>query len=1035
MTLRALCVCLPACLWILPFCALAARGQSNTVTVATDVRHADEAAYLAGPYVYPESVLELEDAGGWGFYGAVGGHRGGVRRVPAPGRPGHAIELWMQLNKENPAAPQWVFWQRPLDPWLVIDGVQRIEVDVMALDPVPFRITARFGSGDGLGVIPATWSPLGVVTTGAWQTVSIPVRPVRPSIDTLRFDLRVRQDGVPHDRPVRLLIDRMRFVPRPDPLTTLAVAALRTAPPAGPACLVLHSPLQRAGGDPVCFTVELQVGEAAACELQLTFTAGRKTREAREAVRLHPPYTRIDVTAEGLLEAVGGGTVDMAVRIREAGGAVLAETGQPLSLRLYDRGGLTRARRRLLRRMHDLEAVRDERIARGNAPHLADAGLAVARLFLQDNGFIEDDFDRQRAYTKAFENLDQVAAILDRAQRELAEAESVPAVTETVRSYRPDRPVRLEGGAIRQDGHPLLLVGGIGWSERVRPHDARITARLGFNAASIQACLKDWFDDSAAAEAGRAETERFLAETRQAGMAANLLLSGHYPPDPLPDAYAAARDAYTGSSMLPWNILSPATTQLYADWYERVLPILEGQVHVINVETANEPNHVAGPEAPGYSKRFAEWLETRYGTPAALNAAWGTQYTAFGAIRPSDVEDAGGAAGTAGALYDWHRFRSDVETRFFAGLKDRIRTVYPDLSVTLKLMGHPEHFGYAMLNEQSVVPRAQTQIGTDGSDRMWLDYLKSLKPGAAVINAEWHILQGPGTVRNPGLIQRRMLEGAAHGIAFGAIWNWRRKDWASLSNGAEQSMTRYAMTLDAVAQGAWKIRAAAEPLSRFANLDGGRCRILYDLNTHLRRGSAYMDDLQAVYERLARNARGVRFVMAGRLSAETLAGADFVAGGAADALTADEMTCLAEWVRRGGTLWLTRPALQHDPYGRAHRSAGLDMRRCAGRQGQHDLGAGAVTVGPHPPTLAAFLDGPFAAGPDGAPAEAIEVRLAENGGVRWVYLANRGDAAARVLLRDWPGGRPESGTDLLTRRPVDWNRVLELDAQEVLIVR
>ena len=1009
-------------------------GDGSAGSLAFTVEHPERVPHIAGDLTYPDSALQVESADHWRFGGAVRGHRGGVRLVEAPGRAGKALQLWVEANKEREDAPDWLFWQRPLDPELFITGTEHIDIDVMPLDPIDFRITARFGSGDGLGVVPATWSSLGKLKTGQWQTVSIPIHHVRPHIDTLRFDMRVHQPGVPHRKRVRFLVDRFRFVPSSDPVTARFVDGMKVNAPLRAAYLGVTSQVELADDEALTFQVETHTAAAQNATLEVNAHAGGAiVKQWSTSVELAAPYTVIRAELDALAMQLPVQEASLAVRISGADGEPLAQTTDPIPVRLFRSDAFTADRKQVWRRWRQLMQAHRKLTAEGRVANLPGVSLAVAELFLRDGGFLEDDFERQREYGKARYNLNQVSDLLDRADEEIGRIGAGSLHEPRVPSFDPSVPVIKKDGMMWQNGQPIVFIGGIGWKERLAPLSSRLTERLGFNAASVQARLREWFDNTTVAREHRAATWMFLDESRRAGLAANLLISGHYAPTRLPERYRGAMDSGTGSSMLPWNLAAPQTRKIYADWYEQLLPMLEGKTHLVNVETANEPNHSVRRGAPHYAEQFRQWARDKHESIDAANRLWGTEYADFNAIELPALLNAD--ENHPGLLYDWNRFRTDIETDFFRFLKNRIRAVHPDLDVTLKLMGHLKHFGYPLLNEQTIVTEAQTLIGTDGSDPMWQDYLKSMKPEAPIINAEWHFLSG-GVVENRAVMERRMFDGIAHGIGFGAIWNFRRKDWDSLSNGAEQSMTRYPVTLDTIGRTTWRLRAIAAPLGRFANQDGGRIRLLYAINSDLHGGEPYIEGLEAVYRQVARNSSGVRFLIPAHMTSQSLHGVELVAAGAASHIAENARTALSDWVQAGGTLWLTEPGLQRTPYDTPHPS-GSAFSRATSTVGSHAVGSGTVIVAAETPALQPFLDAPWAIDSSGEAVTDVVVRRTSDGQQpAWMYVMNRSDHSRTVRLAGWPGVKElTDAEDIWSRVRVDLSETIQLAPHQVILVQ
>lgn len=86
---------------------------------------------------------------------------------------------------------------------------------------------------------------------------------------------------------------------------------------------------------------------------------------------------------------------------------------------------------------------------------------------------------------------------------------------------------------------------------------------------------------------------------------------------------------------------------------------------------------------------FRDWLRRRYGTAAALNEAWGTdfwsqRYRSFGEVLPPRATP---THGNPSQELDYRRFWSDSYLEEFTQERDLLRAATPDLPVTTNFMG------------------------------------------------------------------------------------------------------------------------------------------------------------------------------------------------------------------------------------------------------------------------------------------------------------------------------------------------------------
>lgn len=994
----------------------------------------DEVPHVYDALVYPASVLAMEDTRGWRFGGDGGGNCGGAEKVPAPGRKGHALELWMEADKKNPAAPGRVFWEHALNPELMTRDAAHILVDIFPLNPVPFLITLDFGSTQGLGVATAAHLEISSLKPGVWQTIKIPVRPTRPHIDAVRFSVRVNQAGVPHRKTVHFLIDNLRVDPALDPVASAHIDTLQTRGRIKAGYFQITSRQELGDDAPLEFVLELSMVEPFEGRVELVdIDVGENFRVSAPFLG-RPPYTLVRARIDDIAGLLPAGEVTLKLTVLDEAGHWVARGSRPFSLLICRSAEYVAQRNVLYERYALLRSKWDDLRQRDVVVNRPGATLAVAQWFLQEGGLLDNDYFGQGEYRIAQTSLNHIADQLDAVEKELADLESGRISEPPIPPFRPELPVEIRDGVYHQDGNPLLLIGGINWSQGMDAGEERITERLGLNAASAQFRMKDWLENHEHASERRARNLKFLNETLAAGLAVNVLLSGHYPPSPLPPRYKGARDEGAGSAMLPWNLVAPQTRQLFMDFYTQALPPLEGARHVINIETVNEPMHELVESALRYAEAFQDWARSRYKDVHTANRVWSTTWSSFKeidlwrlfALRPE----------SAGLNRDWHLFLSDVETGFLQMLTERILKELPHRQVTSKLIGHHPHFGYRGLNEQRIVLETQTLIGTDGSNAIWLDYLKSIKPGVPIVNAEWHVLKGPGVVDDFEQIQQRLFEGVAHGIRFGAIWNWKRRPWNTVQRGADQAMTRSPVTLNAIGRAAWQLRGLIGSLGRFANQNGGRVRLIFSNDSHLHQGINYMYELESVYRHCARNATGVRFIVPALFTPEDLAGIEFVATGSALYIETRLAASLAEWVHTGGTLWLLRPGLMWDPYGHPHEAVDADWLRAVSAPGTHPHGKGRVVVDRQPPLLEPYLDGPWPVGLDGSPVLDVKVRLTGDGnGGHWIYLMNVGKKRLHIRLSGWPEAvLRRFGMDHWNRSVINLSDTIKLNEYQVMLV-
>jgi len=136
-----------------------------------------------------------------------------------------------------------------------------------------------------------------------------------------------------------------------------------------------------------------------------------------------------------------------------------------------------------------------------------------------------------------------------------------------------------------------------------------------------------------------------------------------------------------------YRLFSERITQAMATHYQ-------GDARVIGWQTDNEFGN--NPcSCPTCRADFHDWLRTRHGSLAALNAAWGThfwghQYGEYGEIPiPDDI-----GSHNPGLLLDWQRYGSWLNVRFQRDQVTILRRTCPTQFITHNFMGYHSDLDY-----------------------------------------------------------------------------------------------------------------------------------------------------------------------------------------------------------------------------------------------------------------------------------------------------------------------------------------------------
>lgn len=231
---------------------------------------------------------------------------------------------------------------------------------------------------------------------------------------------------------------------------------------------------------------------------------------------------------------------------------------------------------------------------------------------------------------------------------------------------------------------------------------------------------------------------------------------------------------------------------------------------------------------------FRQWLAARYGTPQALNTAWGNvfwsmEYRSFDEVDPPHLTVT--EANPAHWL-DYRRFASDQVATFNAEQVDIVRRLSPGVDITHNFMGFFTEFDHhAVGGDIDVATWDSYPLGF--LEQFWFSsqekaaYLRQGHPDIAAFHhdlyrgctkgARWGVMeQQPGPVNwarfnpapLPGMVALWTLEAAAHGGELVSYFRWRQAPFAQ-----EQMHAGLLRPDSSEAEAADEVRAAAAVLA------------------------------------------------------------------------------------------------------------------------------------------------------------------------------------------------------------------------------
>ena len=257
--------------------------------------------------------------------------------------------------------------------------------------------------------------------------------------------------------------------------------------------------------------------------------------------------------------------------------------------------------------------------------------------------------------------------------------------------------------------------------------------------------------------------------------------------------------------------------------------------------------------SPAAAAAFRDWCTARYGTVAALNAAWGNvfwsmEYADFAGVDPpaQTVTEANPAH-----RLDWRRFSSDQVAAFNAEQVAIVRARAPGRDIAHNYMGFETSFDHhAVACDLDVVgwdsyPLGFLDQGWD-DDATKLRYARAGHPDFAAFHHDlyrgmtgrWAVLeQQPGPVNwgpwnpapRPGQVRLWSLEAFAHGAEACVYFRWRQAPFA------QEAMHAGLLRRDHVdAPAAAEVRAVAADLAALpvAATTPAKVALVFDYAAH-----------------------------------------------------------------------------------------------------------------------------------------------------------------------------------------------------------
>ena len=208
--------------------------------------------------------------------------------------------------------------------------------------------------------------------------------------------------------------------------------------------------------------------------------------------------------------------------------------------------------------------------------------------------------------------------------------------------------------------------------------------------------------------------------------------------------------------------------------------------------------------APHCRTAFREWLAQRYGTPEALNAAWGNVFwsQAFGTFDEVGLPNLTVTEANPAHRLDYRRFASDMVVAYNRLQVEVVRARSPGRFISHNGMGFFDGYDhFAVAGDLDVFtwdsyPLGHTDQRLDAPDDVKARFARTGHPDVApfhhdlyrgVGNGRWWVMeQQPGPVNwaannpapMPGMVRLWTLEALSHGAEVVSYFRWRQAPFA-----------------------------------------------------------------------------------------------------------------------------------------------------------------------------------------------------------------------------------------------------------------
>ncbi|MCX6992135.1 MAG: beta-galactosidase trimerization domain-containing protein [Kiritimatiellaeota bacterium] len=469
---------------------------------------------------------------------------------------------------------------------------------------------------------------------------------------------------------------------------------------------------------------------------------------------------------------------------------------------------------------------------------------------------------------------------------------------------------------------------------------------------------------------------------------------------------------------------------------------------------------------PATERRYADWLGRRFGGKInRLNSAFGKSYKDFNeAACDKDLT-------SKGQLYCWYSFNQFRLTQFNRWCIDGIRqgdpspqsryyAYWPTIGC---LVGQPVGGWHPKMgiNLEDVV-RQGSVSGWDGgmipyealeTERRWsqerkkynvawrnqlsyYDFAKSVAPNQPIFDPEWHTITSVNHISplgiSPDFIRMTLWLEHLHGLGAHILWWWGRNADGTPQEREEFSggMLAQPQLLDGWARTMQELQRLSEYITLFPVLER-KVRILYSEPSAIVDGQGYSDVLRVTYESLYFLDYPAGFITEKMIVEEELKNCALLVVPNARYVGNEAVAGVKRFVENGGIVAVIgKENFRYDEYGQ-ERAVDFNGRMtplsgATASEWSIQLDDLMEKAGVERPVR--ILDA------EGNPIEGLEMRMAQKGQSRVIYLVNLRQSSVALVLRQKDKKGKRKARDLINDSEIDLNETILMRPRDIILL-